>query len=106
MKEVKDISSVKLGEAEKVMSEYTEEEKQVVLDKLFADILNSWKRATEGCKDLKEHMLIEAGFSPQGMGINERGVLARVVTKQEGDKYSVWHFDTWQEAVEELLGKD
>ena len=51
-------------------------------------------------------MLIEAGFSPQGMGINERGVLARVVTKQEVDKYSVWYFDTWQEAVEELLGKD
>ena len=51
MKEVKDISSVKLGEAEKVMSEYTEEEKQVVLDKLFADILNSWKRATEGGKN-------------------------------------------------------
>lgn len=51
MKEVKDISSVKLGEAEKVMSEYTEEEKQVVLDKLFAGILNSWKRATEGGKD-------------------------------------------------------
>lgn len=51
-------------------------------------------------------MLIEAGFSPQGIGINERGVLARVVTKQEGDKYSVWYFDTWQEAVEELLGKD
>lgn len=47
MKEVKDISNVKLSEAEKVMSEYTEEEKQVVLDKLFADILNSWERATE-----------------------------------------------------------
>lgn len=51
MKEVKDISSVKLGEAEKVMSEYTEEEKQVALDKLFARILNSWKRAMEGGKN-------------------------------------------------------
>lgn len=51
MKEAKDISSVKLSEAEKVMSEYTEEEKQVVLDKLFANILNSWKRATEGGKN-------------------------------------------------------
>lgn len=53
MKEVKDISNVKLGEAEKVMSEYTEEEKQVVLDKLFAGILNSWKRATEVDKNKK-----------------------------------------------------
>ena len=48
MKEVKDISSVKLCEAEKAMSEYTEEEKQVVLNKLFAGILNSWARATGG----------------------------------------------------------
>lgn len=51
MKEVKDISNVKLGEAEKVMSEYTEEEKQVVLDKLFANILNSWKKSFDGGKN-------------------------------------------------------
>ena len=56
MKEVKDISSVKLSEAEEVMSEFTEDEKQVVLDKLFATLLNSWKRATEGGKDLKEQI--------------------------------------------------
>ena len=47
MKEVKDISNAKVDEAEKDVSDYKEEEKQVVLDKLFADILNSWKRATE-----------------------------------------------------------
>lgn len=48
-------------------------------------------------------MLIEAGFSPQGMGINERGVLARVVIRRTDTKLSVWYFDTWQEAAEELL---
>lgn len=51
-------------------------------------------------------MLIKAGFSPQGMGINERGVLARVVIRRTDTKLDVWYFDTWQEAVEELLGKD
>lgn len=48
-------------------------------------------------------MLIEAGFSPQGMGINERGVLARVVIRRTDTKWDVWYFDTWQEAAEELL---
>lgn len=47
MKEVKDVSKAKQDEAKKDVSDYKEEEKQVVLDKLFADILNSWKRATE-----------------------------------------------------------
>lgn len=47
MKEVKDSLSTKQDEAEKDVSDYKEEEKQVVLDELFADILNSWKRATE-----------------------------------------------------------
>ena len=48
-------------------------------------------------------MLIKAGFSPQGMGINERGVLARVVIRRTDTKLDVWYFDTWQEAAEELL---
>ena len=49
--EIKDISNEKLSNAEKVMSAFNEDEKQVVLDKLFATLLNSWKRATEGGKD-------------------------------------------------------
>lgn len=53
MKEVKDSLSAKQDEAEKNVSDYKEEEKQVVLDKLFADILNSWVRATECGKNKK-----------------------------------------------------
>ena len=53
MKEVKDSLSAKQDEAEKDVSDYTKEEKQVVLDELFADILNSWKRATECSKNKK-----------------------------------------------------
>ena len=53
MKEVKDVSKAKQDEAKKDVSDYKEEEKQVVLDKLFADILNSWKRATECGKNKK-----------------------------------------------------
>ena len=51
MKEVKDISNAKLDEAEKNVSDYKEEEKKVVLDKLFAGILNSWLKATGSKND-------------------------------------------------------
>lgn len=51
MKEVKDISNAKLDEAKKDVNDYNEEEKKVVLDKLFAGILNSWLRATGGNND-------------------------------------------------------
>lgn len=48
-------------------------------------------------------MLIEAGFMPQGVCINERGMFALVVIRPTDTKWRVWHFDTWQEAAEELL---
>lgn len=51
MKEVKNISNAKQDEAEKDASDYKEEEKKVVLDKLFAGILNSWLKATSGNND-------------------------------------------------------
>ena len=51
MKEVKDISKVKQDEAEKDVSDYKEEEKQVVLDDMFAKLLDSWVRATSGSND-------------------------------------------------------
>lgn len=51
MKEVKDISNAKQDEAKKNVSDYKGEEKQVVLDKLFAGILNSWLKATGGKND-------------------------------------------------------
>lgn len=44
---IKDISNEKLSNADKVMSAFDEDEKQVVLDKLFASLLNSWKKATK-----------------------------------------------------------
>lgn len=47
--------------------------------------------------------LVEAGFMPHGVGINERGILARVVIRRTDTKWNVWYFDTWQEAAEELL---
>lgn len=51
MKEVKDISSAKLDETEKDVSDYTEEEKKVVLDDMFASLLKSWVKATSGSND-------------------------------------------------------
>lgn len=51
MKEVKDISKVKQDEAEKDVNDYKEEEKQVVLDDMFASLLNSWVKATSGSDD-------------------------------------------------------
>lgn len=48
---IKDISNEKLSNADKIMSAFDEDEKQVVLDKLFASLLNSWKKATEGGKN-------------------------------------------------------
>ena len=47
--------------------------------------------------------LVEAGFMPQGVSINNRGMLAKIVTKRTDTSWKVWHFDTWQEAAEELL---
>lgn len=49
--EIKDISNEKLSNAEKVMSAFNENEKQVILDKLFATLLNSWKKSFEGGKN-------------------------------------------------------
>lgn len=51
MKEVKDISSVKQDEVEKDVNDVTEEEKQVMLDDVFARLLNSWVKATSGSDD-------------------------------------------------------
>ena len=52
MEEVKDILNAKQDEAKKDASDYKEEEeKQVVLDKMFAGILNSWLKATGGKND-------------------------------------------------------
>ena len=48
---IKDISNEKLSNADKIMSAFDEDEKQVILDKLFASLLNSWKKATEGGKN-------------------------------------------------------
>lgn len=53
MKEAKDISKAKQDEAEKDVTDYKEEEKQVVLDDMFASLLNSWVRATECGKNKK-----------------------------------------------------
>lgn len=51
MKEVKNISSAKLDEVEKNVNDNTEEEKKVVLDDMFASLLNSWVKATGGNND-------------------------------------------------------
>lgn len=51
MEEVKDILNAKQDEAEKDVKDYKEGEKQVVLDKMFAGILNSWLKATGGKND-------------------------------------------------------
>lgn len=51
MKEVKDTSNAKLDEAEKDVNDNTEKEKQVVLDDVFARLLNSWVKATSGSDD-------------------------------------------------------
>lgn len=48
MKEVKDISNAKLDEVEKDVNDVTEEENQVMLDDVFARLLNSWVKATSG----------------------------------------------------------
>ena len=58
-------------------------------------------------KENKAHdRLVEAGFTPQGIGVNNLGKRAKVVTKRTDTSWEVWYFDTWQEAAEELLGKD
>lgn len=51
MKEVKDISNAKLDEVKKDVNDCTEEKKQVVLDDMFASLLNSWVKATSGSDD-------------------------------------------------------
>lgn len=51
MKEVKDSLSTKQDEAEKDVKDCTKEEKQVVLDDMFASLLNSWVKATSGSDD-------------------------------------------------------
>lgn len=51
MKEVKDISNAKLDEVEKDVNDVTEEEKQAMLDDVFARLLNSWVKATSGSDD-------------------------------------------------------
>lgn len=55
-------------------------------------------------KENKAHdRLVEAGFTPQGIGVNNLGKRAKIVTKRTDTLWEVWYFDTWQEAAEELL---
>ena len=51
MKEVEDILNAIVDEAEKNVSDCTNGEKQVVLDDMFASLLNSWVKATSGRDD-------------------------------------------------------
>lgn len=51
MKEAKDTSNAKLDEVEKDVDDVAEEEKQVMLDDVFARLLNSWVKATSGSDD-------------------------------------------------------